>query len=196
MQLNLLAFTVSAFLLALPKMATADVIDDITVVGSGYTITFSVPATGVTPDHPHAVYLTDSTVMTINGYSGTGSAQFMSNITVVEPYTVILDLPAIPQLSSLPSVLSLSGPPVDTTVILPTSNPIPVNHPDDLQLTLVPGVYSFQNAFAGIGSNPNVTITITPEATPAAATPEPGTLALLFTGACASCGMVSRRRVS
>lgn len=183
-------FVALATALALPSIAAADVIDDIKVVGDGYTVAFSVPAIGVTPDHPHGVYLADSTLMTINGYSGAGSVQFLSNHTLFNLPTVILYLPVFSQLPSAPSLLPLDGPAVDTTVVVPSSDP---NYADYLQLTLIPGVYPFQNQNGAIGVDPNFTLTITQEAATSAATPEPGTLALFSTGLVCGWGVLRRQ---
>ena len=169
--------------LALPSIAAADVVDDFSLVGDGYTITFSEPATGITPDHPHGVYLTDSVLATINGGPGTsGSIQILANVLPTLP-SLVVSIPGFP-------VDAIYGNLVDTYTVVPISNPTPFN-PDDLQLTLTPGTYSFTGEDTSTSDFVDFSLTITQEPS-TALTPEPGTFALLSTAL--ACGGITLRR--
>lgn len=189
MRLNLYAAIALASVLAIPRIAAADTIDDFTLVGGGYTITFSEPATGVTQDHYHAVFLNDPVIATVNGVPGAaGNIQILATFLSGIP-SVVLSLPTLN--------LALDGPLIDTYVSVPINDPtiqFP-DYPDDLVVTLTPGSYGLESENASLyGPPPVFSLTITPEAATTAATPEPGTLWLLSTGLAG--GLAGLRRPS
>jgi hypothetical protein len=180
--------------LGLSPEARADALDDFNLIGAGYTINFSVPADPVlVPGHAHGVYygLASSVPATVNGVPGyTASA--------TPQVSLLPELPALYVGVSGLGGLALYGSPFFLNVTeVPVSNPDPFGHPYDLLASPRPGTYTFYAGSAG--SLPFVlvgnyfTLTITPEAAPGAATPEPATLTLLLTGIGAAGGLIARR---
>ncbi len=168
--------------LALPAVAHADAIDDFVVTGNGQTITFSVPASGITMDHPHAVTLTETlTNAMVNGTPVTGDIQIYLPGFPTLP-SVLLDLPT-GQLAFYGSWI------VGLPTIIPISNPTP-NYPDNLMVNITPGTFSLQQESTVPPADNPYTFQITQQST-TSVTPEPANFVLLATGLL---GVVARSR--
>lgn len=180
------AATLFASLFVLPvASARATGIDDFTLTGEGHTITYSLPASAVVMDHPHGVTLSASSLATIDGVPG----------YAVSGLYYVFFLPGLPDivLTVPPFIdggqLVLYGQIVLSYTVIPIVNPT-FTHPDDLLVTFVPGTYSLSTRSITLAPPAQYTLTITPEST---ATPEPSSLLLLATGACAAGGAVRSR---
>jgi len=178
-----------AILLA-PPPAHAGTIDDFTLVGDGNVITYSLPATATIPDHPHIVSLNATAPMIVNGISGSSELG-----TYFLPFLNPPDMTLLVPSSIDGGELTFYGPYLLSFYTIPSSDPM-LSNPDndDIVATFVPGTYSItEESFSA--PSVNYTLTITPEAAPAAlaATPEPGSLTLLATAALGLLGIASRR---
>jgi hypothetical protein len=182
--------TLICLFLPLAANARADTIDDFTLVGQGHTITYSLPASAVIQDHPHAVYLAADALATIDGVSGYSEGGQYFVLQRGLPFSITLNAPpSIFDGSLWNGSLSLQGLLViEVTEIIPVSNP-DFTHPDDLLVTFVPGNYTLILDPQFVDQPGTYMLTITPET----AIPEPASLMLLAMGSLCLLGAIRCR---
>jgi hypothetical protein len=176
--------------LILPLTAHADTIDDFALVGGGYSITFSLPAsfTAPNPSHLSSVVLTNI-ASSVNGVSG--SSVNMGFYLPNFPFRTGIDFAITPPLSggSGTEEFALTGP--DVIQLLSGTTPT------FTAAEFIPGMYSLPQFFNGIPQNTQggipFVLTVTPEA--ASATPEPSTFVLLGTGVLGLTSLARRRLI-
>ena len=188
MRHKLFAVAALAVGLGLPAVAAADTLDQVTLSGGGYTISFTVPATATISEIPYNLFVNDSILATVNGVPNfAGSVNFF--VAGPTPWSVGVSLYSA---GSLPENGTLYGQIVDTYVSVPSTVPPPCPQcPIDYLavVTLTPGTYNLTNP--ALNYQNSFQLTIAPVSTPTP-TPEPGTLALLSTGLAGVFAMRSR----
>jgi hypothetical protein len=175
-----------ASLLLLPLAANAGTIDDFTLAGGGYTITYSLPATTSVPDFDLFNFFSEAAPTTINGVSGYNVGGSYYDTAFYPSVSINYSFP----LGSPLTNLTLDGPTFIDFAFVPAVNPPPY-FDEDVVPTFIPGTYTLYQTTQN-GSVP-YTLTIIPEAA-ASPTPEPASLILLATGTLGLLGIAAGRR--